>query len=506
MKKWIVLSLAVAFTLNVTAVRKKSEIKLRFDATKGVEQSMIMPQGDVVEYTAYERLYYVKYVEDTTFQYLNVYVPKGATAKSPVFLRTYVGGYMAAAAGQPQADDASGRALKEGYVVVIPGTRGRNSSVKTGRNKTVYNGRAPKALLDLKAAVRYLRLFDGEMAGDAERIVVDGTSAGGAMAALLGATGNHPDYEVLLKDMGAADTRDDVFAVVSYCPITDLNHADAAYEWMFGQTERRMQADEVHRKMSEELAAQYPAYLNGLNLRKTDGSPLTANNYIDYLASFIIEGAQRAKDAGADIPQDMGFTFSMSVFGRQLPAVEGERTRPLNAGGRYTGTGDRTLPEIMGGNRLGEYITGLDMTVFLNYITSRNTLKTVPAFDSEITSIGQSASGENALFGNEEGMSANFTDYTAAKNGQKVSDKVRENVRLLNPMNYIDDHRSAVAHHWYIRHGAIDLDTAYPVAINLATKLDNTGKNVDFLLAWNRPHSGDYALNELFGWLKSILR
>ena len=29
--------------------------------------------------------------------------------------------------------------------------------------------------------------------------------------------------------------------------------------------------------------------------------------------------------------------------------------------------------------------------------------------------------------------------------------------------------------------------------------------DVDFLLAWNRPHSGDYALDELFEWIARIV-
>ena len=67
------------------------------------------------------------------------------------------------------------------------------------------------------------------MPGNAEKIITDGTSAGGAMSALLGTTGNNPAYEPYLKAMGAADARDDVYASVCYCPITDLNHADIAY-------------------------------------------------------------------------------------------------------------------------------------------------------------------------------------------------------------------------------------------------------------------------------------
>ncbi len=77
---------------------------------------------------------------------------------------------------------------------------------------------------------------------------------------------------------------------------------------------------------------------------------------------------------------------------------------------------------------------------------------------------------------------------------------------LLNPMNFIDDPKTTVAPHWYIRHGARDRDTSFPVPINLALKLQNAGKDVNFLLAWNRPHSGDYALDELFQWIAEITK
>ena len=94
-----------------------------------MKSSIVLYDGSSVGYTAYERLFYVTNVEDSVYQFLNVFVPDGATQKTPIFLRTYVGGYMASPAAQPQAGDATGRALKEGYVVVIPGTRGRNSAI-----------------------------------------------------------------------------------------------------------------------------------------------------------------------------------------------------------------------------------------------------------------------------------------------------------------------------------------------------------------------------------------
>ena len=495
---------------------------LTFNANAGVKSKMTVYDGTEVSYTAYERLFYVTNVEDSTYQFLNVYVPDGATQQTPIFLRTYVGGYMASPAAQPQAGDATGRALKEGYVVVIPGTRGRNSSIAADKayakshkgvkkGQTIYTGRAPKAILDLKAAIRYLRHFDKQMPGDAERIITDGTSAGGAMSALMGATGNNPEYAELLKAMGAADERDDVFASVCYCPIIDLEHADMAYEWLYQQTDSRQALDDTHKGYTKELAAQFPAYLKSLNLKKPDGTPLTADNYLDYLKSEIIRAAQIAKNAGADIPDSIGFTFSRSaggmfaapINGGVRPQMQGDK-HPMMQGGQPP-MGMRPMRGSMGDKEVGEYITDLDMQKYLNYVISTRALKGVPAFDSQIEGIN-SASGENDEFGDEMGSSVNFTDFTAQKNGTTVSDAIRQNVRLMNPMSFIGDGKTTVAPHWYIRHGARDRDTAFPIPVNFATKLQNTGKDVDFLLAWNRPHSGDYALDKLFEWIKKVTK
>ena len=503
MKPRIFLSFLLSLTL--TAAGAQSLGCLQFDPVKGKAATLTMPDGTVVRYTAYTHLYYVVNVEDTAYQYLNFFVPEGAGKGSPILMRTYVGGYMASKAGYPQAGDATGRALKEGIVVCIPGTRGRNSTTTGPDGRTIYNGRAPKALLDLKAAVRYLRHFDRQMLGTAERIFIDGTSAGGALAALLGSTGNQADYADELKAMGAADERDEVYGAICFCPITDLDHADMAYEWLYNGTDSRRAASAKIRKMSDELAAQYPDYLESLQLRTPAGQLLTRNNYLDYVKSELIRGAQYAKDAGADIPDGLGFSFSPAAsFG--APPVNGtdassatRRKRP--AGGADIPDEARTANAKKSKER-GEYIVDLDMPTYLNYVVGTIALKTAPAFDSQIQTADftQKASGENEEFGPADGSSVNFTDYTAALNGSRVSADVKRSVRMLNPMNYISK-TSSTAPHWFIRHGARDRDTSFCVPINLALKLQNAGKKVNFRLAWNRPHSGDYGLDEMFDWI-----
>jgi hypothetical protein len=504
----------------LTTQAKKAATQLSFDADKGVAASLTMPDGRIVKYTAYTKLYFVTNVEDSTYQYMNVFVPEGATQQSPIFLRTYVGGYMESEAGEPQAADASGRALAEGYVLAIPGSRGRQATVTKGKT-TIYTGRAPKALLDLKAAIRYLRHFDKTMLGNAERIITDGTSAGGAMSALMGATGDNPAYDKYLKAMGAADERDDVFASVCYCPITDLDHADMAYEWLYGGTDSRKALSADKQQLTKELAAQFPDYVNSLGLKKADGTSLNSSNYLDYIKQIIIRSAQEAKDAGANIPDTIGFSFSSEASFR-APINGGMAKGPM--GRRPMGKMPKDMKMLkdkkmpggmrpmgmpggmrMGGKQVGEYLTDLDMAKYLNYVVTTQPLKGVPAFDSYKVD-GAEASGENGEFGNDRGSDANFTEWAAAKAGTTLSNEVKENARLLNPMYFIGDSQTTVAPHWYIRHGARDRDTAFPIAINLATKLQNSGKEVNFKLPWNRPHSGDYALNELFEWIRSIVK
>lgn len=46
-------------------------------------------------------------------------------------------------------------------------------------------------------------------------------------------SGNAKEYEPYLKAIGAAEEKDDIFAASCYCPIHNLEYADATYEWLF---------------------------------------------------------------------------------------------------------------------------------------------------------------------------------------------------------------------------------------------------------------------------------
>lgn len=479
---------------------------LRFDPNDFRIDSITMPLGNVVKYKAYEGIYYVKNVEDSAYQQLNIYVPldlKGRSDKDiPILMRNNIGGYMASPAGTPSVADATGRALAEGYVLCIPGARGNGASV-TKNGKTVYTGTAPNGLLDLKAATRYLHYNDDVIPGNSDRIFTDGTSAGGAMSALQGATGDAEVYKPYLKAMGAAEASDAVFASICYCPITDLNHADMEYEWLYGCTNTGIRhLDDNQIAISNELSALCPAYINSLGLKDTNGQQITADNYMDYLKTFIMASAQKALEEGCEISDTIGiirFAKPRPTFAQRLGAGPVNGGAPTANGPAPRGRAPKT--------EYTDYVIDVDWTKYLTYVASQQALKTPPAFDAYGV-LNDAATPENRVFGDAAGNPSNFTDFSLRKRtgnaAANLSPELEKRVRLMNPMYFIGENNKGVARHWYIRHGAKDRDTSFLVPVNLATRLRNTGYDVDFALPWNRPHSGDYNLDDLFRWIESV--
>lgn len=175
----------------------------------------------------------------------------------------------------------------------------------------------------------------------------------------------------------------------------------------------------------------------------------------------------------------------------------------MNPGGQQNGSRPRGTID-----RSTDFVTDVDLDRYLSFVASVTPLKTPPAFD-QMGVIIPTPSHENMVFGNEEGKGANFTDFSLRHRlhdpKAKISKDMETRVKMYNPMMFIGTGESEIAQYWYIRHGAKDRDTSFLVPINLATKLENAGFDVDFALPWNRPHSGDYNLDDLFRWIKSVL-
>lgn len=170
--------------------------------------------------------------------------------------------------------------LKQGFVYVTCGNRGHESKDKDGR----FAGKAPINLVDLKTGIRFIRHNRAALPGDMTKLISVGWSAGGAMSTLLAVTGDNENFVPYLEANGAfMDESDAVFASQIYCPIVDLEHADLAYEWMFGADKENEASpagpagvmNPFQEALSSVLAGEYVKYFNSLGLKHPEtGEPL----------------------------------------------------------------------------------------------------------------------------------------------------------------------------------------------------------------------------------------
>lgn len=430
-----------------------------------------------IEYRAYRNIPYVKNPVSPELQVLNIFIPQayidggeinGYNAKTaPIFFPNAIGGYMEAKPCSPYIrEDGSfsteAAALARGYVVISSGARGR-----TTHNGEKFTGKAPACIVDLKAAVRFIRSISDKICGDVNKIISNGTSAGGAMSALLGASGDSPLYLPYLEEIGAENTSDRIFASSCYCPIANLENADSAYEWQYGHlSEQHWQKWEQdgdswrvtpmlttltdeQLSLSAQLKARFPEYLNSVAPNALTLDETGEGSFKEYIKGLIIKSAERACNKGKDISHESGIDLA-----------------------------DGTV----------------DFEKYCGYITR---MKAPCAFDNP-----DMYTPENQLFGDEQTDKKHFTQFGAKadKNDNPIApDDV---VALMNAMNFISN--DGCAKHWRIRHGAADRDTSFAISAVLAQCLTAEGKEVDYFLPWGVPHSGDYDLEELFGWIDGI--
>ena len=483
---------------EAATVEKVAQVyDLYFNSSKGVEKSL-MYNGKEINFVAYENIVYVRNPKNVDAQKLSIYIPAAylhggmingyAARTAPIFVPNGVGGYMPGSIQPPEENNRMTHgpnsalvALSRGYVVVSPAIRGR-TTVTNGE----YVGKAPAMIIDYKAVVRYLRYNANSLpAGKVDKIISNGTSAGGALSAALATTGNAKEFEPYLKEIGAADESDEIFAASVYCPITNLENADKAYEWIFSgenkyypamwqmrganataenannptqsKTAQTMTAEEI--AISKKLRDAFPAYINSLNLRDENGEILKLDKkgngtFKNYIKRKYIESAQDALNRGLDIS------------GKNWVVVKNGK------------------------------VIDVDLKKYPAAVTRQ---KAAPAFDKIDLS-----SAENDEFGTVDNSPRHFTKIIQKNFGGDMADDAV--IKMMNPMNFIGRSDVTLAEHFRIRHGAEDRDTALAIPAILALKLQNSGVDVDFFSPWGRGHSGDYDLDELFDWIDSICK
>ncbi|MBQ9642974.1 MAG: tannase [Lachnospiraceae bacterium] len=262
---------------------------------------------------------------------------------APVVMPINTPGYSAMAALTDYSSSVADY-TQEGFVYVHAGCRGRDAG-------------APAGVTDLKAAARYLRYVDEECPGDAEKIFTFGMSGGGAQSALMGATGNSDLYTPYLEAIGAVEGASDaVYGAMCWCPITNLDEADEAYEWNLGVT--RSGLSEEEQAISDALAKLYAGYINGagfvdekgnaLTLEKSEEGIYQAGTYYDYIKG-VIETSLEHFLTDTEFPYDASSSSSGGMGGPGGPGGMGG-----HGGHGGFGGGEGMRPEGEGGFLGGE--------------------------------------------------------------------------------------------------------------------------------------------------------
>ncbi len=515
---------------------------------------------------------------DTSYETMGIYVPgKFMTAKdngdgtwtcsvnttekvgnytastAPVIVPVNTPGYAAQAAPTGY-DSSTSEFTAAGMVVVVAGCRGRDAG-------------APSGVTDLKAAIRYTRYNEGVIPGNMDSIFSEGMSGGGAQSALLGSTGDSALYDAYLKQIGAVTgVSDAVAGSMCWCPITNLDVADEAYEWNMGVTRTGLTDEE--QTLSDGMATAFAEYINKLGLKDESGNTLTleksdegiyqAGSYYDYL----METVETSLD---NFLADNTFPYTVESGGGMmgggapggngqkpdgnLPAMDGNaagasttdytqidqisRSSSSTAAVTLSGTYDTVQDYI---DALNEPYTWVKYDASTNKVTITSMADFVKAM--KVASKGIAAfdeldagQGENTLFGYGDGQGAHFdsilaglltgTDYeesftTDLAKKDSAGNTVQTRVDMYNPMYYLSDYydgyqTSKVARYWRIRTGIDQGDTALSTEVDLALAAENYSSDtqVDFATVWGLGHTtaertGDSTSN-FIEWVNSCL-
>ena len=447
-------------------------------------------------------------------------------ATAPTVFPVNTPGYSAQKPPTEYSYDTIKAYMEAGFIYVHAGLRGKDSNSQT------YSGNAPWGVTDLKAAVRYRRYNAALIPGDAAKVYVFGHSGGVAQSAVAGASGDSELFAPYLAVLGAATTdtsgkalSDAVAGAMCWCPITSLDSANAAYEWNMGQFASSSTRAEGTwtRAYSQDLAAAFPTYLNGLKLTDAQGKPLTlepssqgtylSGSYYNHLVSVIQKSLNDFLAAT---------TFPYTPSSTEMAGME---PRGGDSQGSAESTTYKTVEEYIAFlNSSSQWVTydaskkTATITGLQGFVTSqKNASKDVGAFDG----VGR-AQTENLVMGSGEnkqhfsslsreviskgqsrysGLSGWIKDYGVAAYEKDLAAKdsvgtdMVTRVAMYDPLYYLTQDSkgrgtSTIAPAWRIRTGIAQGDTASTVEVNLALALQQAGAgDVDFATIWGQGHT-----------------
>ncbi|MBR1722691.1 MAG: hypothetical protein IJ727_09470 [Treponema sp.] len=418
-----------------------------------------------------------------------------------------------------------------GFIFVYAGARGRDHGI-------------PAGVTDFKAAIRYIRHNKELLPGNTKLYFTYGMSGGGAQSALMGATGDAPEYEPYLKAIGAVMTEiDGLMGSMDWCPITNLNVADAAYEWELGVA--RTKLDDESKAISDALAKEFALYVNKLGIKDENGNVLKTDqsqdglyhggSYYDYLKGVIETSmnnflsdttfpynANEQKEAlGQNMMLPPGWK-PRGPMGMTRPAPRAEELDGVKRGGSQKG-GNVDLSKTY--TSAADYIKALNANeewVIYDEKTNTAEITSVEAFMRNVKQVQKNVGAfddlnesqpENTLFGLGDGRSSHFdalmtkvlkeldsplaSDYEedlASKDFLGSSMEKRND--MYNPMYYLspayNGYKTAkLAKYWRVHAGIFQGDTAISTELLYSLALKNYGsevKSVDFTEVWGLYH------------------
>ena len=441
-----------------------------------------------------------------------------SSSNAPIVIPVETPGYAAMKAPTSYSYQTISNFISRGIIYVFAGCRGRYEGSES------YIAGAPWGVTDLKSAIRFLRYNSNSLPGDLSKIYTFGMSGGGAQSCLMGITGNSDLFNDYLKKNGAALTdsdgkelKDNIKGSQCWCPITNLDTADAAYEWNMGQyfTTKTRESGTFTKQVSNDLTNKFVEYVNDLKLKDPEGNELTLTDvnvgtYYNYLKKVIEESLN-------NFLSDTTFPYTPS--GGDFPPGPPGPHQTRNLATTY--------------QTAQEYIDSLNSDkqwITYNSETNKATITNVEDFVTHCKSAGKDVGAfddfskkqaENKLFGidgvtynkhfdeilanllkDNEDTYKSLTNWDSSYPTEYTNDldavdslgkTIKERVDMYNPMYYINEYykgygTSTVADHFRINTGIAQEDTGNVVEMNLYLALLNYKKDVKFTTVWDQKH------------------
>ena len=480
--------------------------------------------------TVYQGVYMNANITNVNYQTMLIYVPAAymnvdeSGKVTGINHEAVVGNYTADSApivylnecggwksSSPRSVDTS--YIAQGFIYVTAGARSRDAVDENG----LHTGKAPTQVVDLKSGVIALRANRDVIPGNTDRIISVGTSGGGQMSSIFGASGNMLEYYEYLYEAGALGVTknedgsyssaypDHIYAAQAYCPIADIEDADLAYAWWWvdladlGGTYRGSMTD-FERRLQELEAETFIDYLNSLNLKDADGNPLTltglrSGSYYDAILNNISDalnamaatgevdpttayaGAEwltQKEDGSWQVTDLAGFMVGTGLVNNRNKAVPGFDTMDKSAENDAFG-----LPE----QSTVHYSRSVAQILSDNY----EELSQLDGFNQEYVDsyISDALTGENADYIANQANLLNATEIMLGADGYSAVDP---------------------AQYWRIRSGTADQHTSFSIGYNIGLAAQALGMNVDYHLVWNMGHGSNEgsSTGTFIDWINKI--